>query len=148
MKILLIEPPFERFQGVKRSFFTLGIAYLAGYLAGQGHEVKIYDAEHSRQSEYTPYAEAAKGYIKYIEGLNNKDHPIWQEVDAQIRDFAPELIGISCPTVKYEPALKIAAIAKEISPEINVALGGCHPTVMAVEVLGDDNVDFVIRCEG
>lgn len=148
MRILLIEPPFERFQGIKRAFFPLGLAYVAAYIESQGHTVEIYDVEHTGESNIIQYAEAAKSYQKYLEGLGNMQHPVWQEVREELQRFRPQIVGFSCPTVKYEPALKIAGIAKEIDPDVKVVFGGCHPTVLAGQVLTNKAVDFVIRGEG
>jgi anaerobic magnesium-protoporphyrin IX monomethyl ester cyclase len=148
MKILLLEPPFERFQGIKRAFFPLGLAYVAAYIEARGHTVEIYDVEHTKETNIIPYAEAANCYQKFLAGLNNPEHPIWLEIKAELERFRPQLIGISCPTVKYAPALKIAELAKQLEPEIKVVLGGCHPTVMAEQVLANQVVDFIIRGEG
>ncbi len=148
MRILLIEPPFERFQGIKRAFFPLGLTYVAAYVESQGHTVEVYDVEHARESNIIQYAEAAKSYQKYLEGLDNMQHPVWREVRGELQRFRPHLIGVSCPTVKYEPALKIAGIAKEVDPDIKVVFGGCHPTVLAERVLVNKSVDFAIRGEG
>jgi radical SAM superfamily enzyme YgiQ (UPF0313 family) len=148
MKTLLIEPPFERLQGVKRCFFPLGLASLAAYIKTQGHTVRIYDVEHGQETDIIPYAEATKSYQKYLENLKNGQHPVWQEVKAELSSFRPQLVGISCPTVKYESAIKIAKLVKELDSETKVVFGGCHPTVLAESVLANDVVDFVIRGEG
>jgi len=148
MRLLLIEPPFERFQGIKRCFFPLGIASLAAYVRPKGYDILVYDAELGQETEIVPYAEAAKAYERFLQGLADPGHYIWQEVRQKIRDFAPDVVGISCATVKYEPALKIAALAKEWNPEVQVVLGGCHPTVLPQVVIKEQVVDFVVRGEG
>jgi anaerobic magnesium-protoporphyrin IX monomethyl ester cyclase len=127
MDILLIEPPFERLQGVKRCFFPLGLTYLAAYLRNKGYTVSIYDVEYSRDTGIIPYAEAAKSYEKYLEGLKNEQHPVWQEVKLVLRQINPQIVGISCTKLVF---------------------GGCHPTVLADQVLSSSLVDFVIRGEG
>ncbi|MCK4828359.1 hypothetical protein KA005_72185 [bacterium] len=45
MKILLIDPPFYRFIGYYNRYFPLGLAYLAGVLRKERHEVLIYDVD-------------------------------------------------------------------------------------------------------
>ncbi len=148
MKVLLIAPPFERFQGIKRGFFPLGLAYIAAYLRQEGHTVLIYDGDHDSNAAIVPYAKAAQHYDRYLQGLANPNHPLWKEASEQINKFQPQVVGISCTTVKYEAALKIAAICKEISPQITVVLGGCHPTVLPNTVIKEPVVDFAIRQEG
>ena len=148
MNILLIEPPFERFQGVKRGFFPLGLASVGAYLQRAGHRVTIYDAELAQDTSVTTYAEAAHSYEKFLQGLNNPAHPIWREVETRLREIKPQVVGISCATVKYEAALYIAGLAKKLSPGVKVILGGPHPTALPEQALGNQQVDYVVRGEG
>ena len=48
MKILLINPPFERLKGFN-PYFPLGLGYVAAVLADDGHFVKIYNADNGEE---------------------------------------------------------------------------------------------------
>ncbi|MBI5788315.1 MAG: cobalamin B12-binding domain-containing protein [Candidatus Schekmanbacteria bacterium] len=148
MKILLIEPPFERFQEIKRGFFPLGLTSVGTYLRKQGHEVAVYDAEVGSEVKVVTYAEAPHSYEKFLQGLANPDHHIWREVEARLKDFAPQVLGISCPTVKYESALRIARRSKRLFPQVPVIFGGCHPSALPDPLLKRPEVDYAIRGEG
>jgi radical SAM superfamily enzyme YgiQ (UPF0313 family) len=124
MKILLIDPPFELFQEIKRGFFPM-------------EEVKIVN-----------YLGARKSYQLYLDALDNPEHPVWKRLEELIRRRNPQLLGISCSTVKFDSALRVAEITKRISPDLPVVLGGIHPTVLPEQSLKPDLIDFVIRGEG
>jgi len=148
MRILLIEPPFERLMGFYRDYYPIGLAYLAAVLEKAGHSVKVYDAEHSPKAVYLSYRTRASRYDSFLQAIKTPAHPIWQEAREVIREFQPELVGISMMTPKYSPALKMAEFAKEWQRSLPVVMGGPHPTIRPDEVLENPNVDFVIRGEG
>jgi len=148
MRVLLFEPPFERFQGIARGFFPLGLAYLAAHLISLGHDVLLVDSEHGDDTCIISYADASKAYEKYINGLENDTHYIWKEVEEHIRSYKPDLVGIGCLTPKYPSGLKIAAISKRVCPDIPVAMGGFHTAGLGHKVIEDRNVDFVVPGEG
>ena len=45
MRILLIEPPFDRLKKVKTFYFPIGLGYIATVLNKAGFYVRIYNAE-------------------------------------------------------------------------------------------------------
>lgn len=148
MKVLLIEPPFELFQGIKRGFFPMGLASLAAYARQRGHEIQILDGEAGHEVKVVNYSQARKCYQGYLDALDNHDHPTWKKIEEIISRREFQILGISCSTVKIDSALHIAGIAKRINPELPVVLGGIHPTVMPEQSFREGLVDFVIRGEG
>lgn len=149
MRILLIEPPFERFIGSRFEWFPLGLAYIAAFLGKNGFECRIYSAEHDPNigylNHFTTYVE---NYDNYLSALKEKEHYVWKEIAKVIEAFSPDFVGISAKSVQIPSALEVAQICKEIDPGTWVALGGSHPTTNVEEVLTNENVDFVIRGEG
>jgi len=148
MKILLIDPPYDRLVGFRSEWFPLGISYIASYLAAHGHEVGVYHAEHGPDTEYKSIVRYSEDFSRYKLAVQSDKHPIWEEVRDKISHFNPEVVGISVLTPKVPSAFKISAICKSINPNIIVVLGGHHPTIKAQEMLSNENVDFVIRGEG
>jgi radical SAM superfamily enzyme YgiQ (UPF0313 family) len=148
MKILLIDPPFELFQEIKRGFFPMGLVCLATSLRQRGHEVEVFDGEVGEEVKIVNYLGAKKSYQLYLDALDNPKHPAWKRLEELIRSRNPQLLGISCSTVKFDSALYVAKIAKKISPDLPVVLGGVHPTVLPEQSLKADLIDFVIRGEG
>jgi len=80
--------------------------------------------------------------------LEDLDDPLWQEVKRVISDQAPSMVGISCVTGNYGSAINVAKLVKEIDPNIPVVIGGFHPTIVTEEVLGNKDIDVVVRGEG
>jgi len=92
MRILLIEPPFARFMGFYRFFFPFSLASLAAYLKKDGHQILIYDADHNEKPANMTSTKLLNVFHKYLDGIKNLHHPIWQEVENVIKDFNPDLI--------------------------------------------------------
>jgi len=101
-------------------FIPLGIAYLAAYCEREGYEVRIFDE---------------------LPDINNS-------LANTLREFKPDMIGISCMTVTYSKACQYAKIVKSVLPSIPIVFGGVHPTVTIEDTLKNDYVDFVVYGEG
>lgn len=72
-----------------------------------------------------------------------------EEVSKIIKDFSPDLIGISCISHEYsKSAHQLAKIAKTIDSSTIVVMGGVYVTLTPDLSLEDDNIDFVILGEG
>lgn len=100
----------------------LGLLYLAGYLRkNKKLKIKVVDA-------------ARLGKQSAIDALKN---------------FKPDLVGISSLTPGRQEALKLAALVKSINPKCKTILGGIHPTIMWEQIMEYyPQVDFIARGEG
>lgn len=148
MKVLLIEPPFHRFMAFYRHYYPLGLAYIASALLSRNHVVRIYDAEHDPSAKSRTYLETSQEYNKYLDAIENWEHPVWSEIRREISRFQPDLVGISVLTVKVPSALMIASICRDVCGNVPIVVGGEHPTARPQDLLKDDNVDFATRGEG
>jgi len=148
MKVLLIDPPYERLIGFRSQWFPLGIAYIGSYLIERGHDVVIYHGEHCTKTEYTSIVKYSENFSRYKLAIESDNHPIWEEIGNIVTSFKPKVIGISALTPKVPSASKIAEICKKIDPNMIVVFGGQHPTINPEEILANENVDFVVRGEG
>jgi radical SAM superfamily enzyme YgiQ (UPF0313 family) len=127
VKILLVNPQwaqeayFGKFAEAKSLQQPLGPAYLASVLENANHDVKLVDA-------------AAIGID--IDG-----------VLAEIRAYAPDLIGISTVTPSFSRAL---LLAKEIKSQLNakVVVGGPHVTALPAPTLRNECFDIGVVGEG
>ena len=125
MKILFITPPTQ--SAVKTVLGAggppLGLAYLAAVARDEGWEPKIIDA--------------------LDEDLG------FQDLARRIRDFDPDVVGVTATTSMILDAYEVARVAKEVNENILVILGGPHATFMAREVLREcPHLDLVVRGEG
>ncbi|MCE5230897.1 B12-binding domain-containing radical SAM protein [bacterium] len=148
MKILFIDPPFQRFMGYHRYYYPLGLASMAAVLAARGHDVKILDMEHSADADTLSWGQAVLRYDDYINALNNPAHPVWLEAGQVLDAFAPDVVGITMLTPKMPSATLIARICKAWRPSVPIVVGADHPTVMPETTLRDQNIDYVVRGEG
>jgi radical SAM superfamily enzyme YgiQ (UPF0313 family) len=149
MKVLLIDPPFERLIGMRYDWYSLGLGFLSAVTKQRGHEVLIYEGEHDANISYREHTLYIRdNYKRYIESLEDDNMPIWNEVEEVITEYQPDVVGISIICVKLESALKIAEICNKNNSEIIVVAGGHHPTALPEEVLANRNIDYVIRGEG
>jgi magnesium-protoporphyrin IX monomethyl ester (oxidative) cyclase len=115
----------------------LGIMYIASVLEESGYEVALLDC----QSE-------SCGEIKSI-GNNFEIGLPYDEIESRIKDFAPDVIGISCNfSVMVPPVNETVKAAKKVLPEVPIVVGGCQPTSMPREMMENEGVDFVIMGEG
>ncbi|PYQ14663.1 MAG: B12-binding domain-containing radical SAM protein [Acidobacteria bacterium] len=126
MKILLVAMPdsascFDHIMELP----NLALCCLAGNLEGL-HEVRILDlVKHRRVAA--------------------------QALERQMREFSPDLVGISAMSFQIGSARKTAAVCKAIKPDVLTVLGGYHATIMWKEIGEgyDRNLfDYVVRGEG
>jgi radical SAM superfamily enzyme YgiQ (UPF0313 family) len=134
--------------GIHRYYYPLGLAYLAAVIERDGHDVKVYDAEHDMALRPMTWLESTANYAAYVEALENNAHPVWSEYTAVLDDFRPQIVGISALSVKAEAALKMAKLCKQYDEKIVVVVGADHPSAWPEEFLAHEEVDFVVRGEG
>lgn len=132
MKVLLINPPIDNIietempllvrqnEGI---FPPLGLLYIASYLNKEaGCDVKILDS---------------------IAGRKN-----CKEIEQYIRDYSPDIVGITAHTHNLIDVILVADIVKKIDKRIYVCLGGPHVRVFPIESISMDSMDFAIPGEG
>lgn len=134
MRVCLINPP--RIQpkswGKPSVFQPMDIAYIAGLLETE-HNVKVIDSA----NEGWNILEEIDG-VKYRQGLKN------EEIEARIRQFSPDIVGIAIPfSGWWRPASEIASMVKSVDKGIVTVLSGLHPSARPADCLKDRNVDFV-----
>lgn len=150
-RVLLINPPFQRLKGVNNLYFPLGLGYLAGSLKAAGFDCGIYNAENPQADEVTPHNHTSllEQHHKYIEALHDDSHYVWQEVRRTIRDFKPDILGVSVLTPIYGSAVHVNRMCREMFPDVRIVWGGPHPTVQSREILADEpEVEFCVLGEG
>lgn len=156
MRVLLIRPPYTRLKGVGQApYFPLGLGYVAAVLRDNGHEAKIYHAENDRSRGEASATEADVGFDfrsnshrRYLDAIRDDDHPVWREVAETLREFRPDVVGISVLSVEVASALKLSRISKRLNKKCFVVWGGLHPTFLPEDCLLNPEVDAVIRGEG
>jgi len=136
MKVLFVQPvPPRRLwpRGIFRSMhIPTGIAYIASALQRAGHEVKV----HIREEQF----------------YKCREH--WDATDAALlnllREFRPDMVGLSVLTPSVPETAQIAAQAKKICGHDTITVaGGVHPTALGREMLDAiPELDIVVVGEG
>jgi len=124
--ILLVQPPMpEHLRQYAREVIVcppLGLGYLASTLLEKGFNVELNDLS-----------------------IENPDK---EGIASELQRRQPKILGVTTTTSTYKNALNVAAIAKEIDPNIMTVLGGPHVTFTDEETLKNRQVDVVVRHEG
>ena len=146
-RILLVNPPFYRLQGSHFNGMSLGLAYIGAVLEQHGHEVRILNADYEPNDRYATMRELFLGHWGYKETLNNLSHYLWQEIKKQIRQYAPDYIGVTMHTGTFKSAQNVARVAKSLDSNVQLVAGGPHATLMPAEVI-NSGFDYLIQGEG
>jgi radical SAM superfamily enzyme YgiQ (UPF0313 family) len=150
MRILLVSPPYARFLGLGNNRFPLSFGSLGTMLSANGHDVGIYDADFDGQfiGRVETYENMFSSQEMIRTALQNQDHSVWKEIERTIQGFKPNVVGITTMTSKYPMALRIAQMAKSLSRDIRVVVGGHHATIFGPRLVQDPNIDFAVMGEG
>jgi radical SAM superfamily enzyme YgiQ (UPF0313 family) len=119
MKIALIKLPSS--YAYKQPI--LGVGYISSYLKAHGHQCCIFDGNFN-----------SWGYEELIE---------------RVRDYQPEIVGITAMTHEIVPAHRVASALKEKNKKLMVVIGGCHITALPKRTLEEfPNFDYGVYGEG
>ena len=122
VRVTLVNPPYPA-GAIQAPFLPLGIGYLAAYLEKNGYEVKVIDCQ--------------------------VNYPSPKQLASELEKNEPDLVGLTCATLTYKPALEIVKIAKEVRPDCLTVMGGPHVTVLDEQTMAEPNApDVVARGEG
>ncbi len=156
-RVLLMRPPFTRLKGVGQApYFPLGIGYIAAVLNQlPGVTAELYYSENPLPGEPTfivdkkgVFHSRSTAQSQYFQALEMDSHPVWTEIRNVLRQFRPDILGLSVLTPEAGSAFKVTQIAKELFPACHVVWGGVHPTYSVKETLELPGVDYVVVGEG
>jgi anaerobic magnesium-protoporphyrin IX monomethyl ester cyclase len=128
MKVLLLIPPTDlnKSYGKLKKFSnpqpSIGIAYIAAILREDGHTVKVVDA--------------------YVNGYNLED------IMEIIREFSPDVIGISVLTPSAEVVYEISRNIRGRFSDTIIVMGNLHASLFSNEILSANYADFIVHREG
>ncbi len=136
-KILLVFPQGKVQKGKFRHCeLPMGLAYLAAVLRSD-YEIKVLDCRAKFQSFSPPGLWEHYGYSM-------------EQIESKIREFSPDVVGISCLFSYVFPEVsRICALAKQAAPDCVTIIGGPHPTFLAERILESSrHIDFIVMGEG
>jgi radical SAM superfamily enzyme YgiQ (UPF0313 family) len=65
-----------------------------------------------------------------------------------VREFEPDLVGMSVMTFQRATALALAAFVRQVRPSARIVVGGYDPSLAARAYEGAPAIDFIVRGEG
>ena len=134
--------------GSHHNGINLGLSYIAAVLKENGHDVKIYNADYVDSDQYLNQRQIFNNYENFKDVINDVKNPIWEEVFSTIKDFGPDILGITMFTANYKVAKIIANFVKRINVECKIVVGGAHPTIDPEGTLANNDFDYLVRGEG
>jgi radical SAM superfamily enzyme YgiQ (UPF0313 family) len=84
--------------------------------------------------------------VKILDLLGSKNPG--SDITKAVRDFKPDIVGISFATPTFNSAKELAGLIKECDRDIFIMCGGPHATIMYEEVLNTTEIDFAVLGEG
>jgi radical SAM superfamily enzyme YgiQ (UPF0313 family) len=71
-------------------------------------------------------------------------------VEREVREFAPDVVGLSAMTYQYDSARTVARLLRAWRPELPIVLGGYHVSLLSKDVAAEDGelFDVLVRHEG
>lgn len=127
-----------------------GIALLCAIVRRRGHEAIVIDTAFMKTGSYVR-PNAGETIYKPTEydlfDLVEKDPVVnvVHEVQRQIDEFKPDLLGVSVMTTNYQYAIDLV---KQLNIPCITLFGGVHPTLCPEEVLANPFVDMICVGEG
>lgn len=134
MKILLIYPPnlhqavyskeFRRVKGQETSAYPpLGLMYIQAMVKREtDHEIKLIDLTLPQAKDFS--------------------------LDHLVREFAPDVVGMTAYTLCFYDALSMARTVKANAPAAKVVMGGPHIDLYPEETLAHPEIDFLVEGDG
>jgi methylmalonyl-CoA mutase cobalamin-binding subunit len=70
---------------------------------------------------------------------------VWEEIKSTIIEYNPDVVGISVKSQTFASACVVARLAKEVSKQIIVTVGGSHPSMTGTDVLNCPDIDVAVK---
>ena len=71
-----------------------------------------------------------------------------QTIEQLVRDFDPQLVGLSVMTFQRRTAFKIIQLLRSLKPSVRIVVGGYDPSLAPEAYRENLDVDFIVRGEG
>lgn len=87
----------------------------------------------------------------YIVDLIRKRRQLKKYITRILLQIRPDIVGVSAMAWQYDTCIKIIRLIKNVLPDVKIAIGGYHATLMSEEIAAlpeSQLIDFMIRGEG
>lgn len=136
----LKESGISEIDEMKRVGIPMGLLRVGTAAKRGGYDVSILDSVFEGWNQEREYFRTEEGNTALIYGLS------WEEIEKKIRDYKPDVIGITCDyTHQWGNARHLADIVKRIDEKIVTVMGGTHAHGLPEDALLDSPTDYVVR---
>ncbi len=87
----------------------------------------------------------------YIVDLIRKRRQLRKYITKILLKIRPDLVGLTAMAWQYDTCIKLIKLIKLVLPEVKIAIGGYHATLMNAEIAASPEgelIDFIMRGEG
>ncbi len=136
---LHIVPPWYIFHsGLRQNDIPLGAAYCARAALSAGWEALIWNGDLAPVGKENQYSPEMAGYHDYLTTDKYADDlQVWLDLCELLKDYKPDVIGITVRTPAYNSFKNCVRIIREVLPEARVIAGGPHISALPDEPLVD-----------
>ena len=92
-----------------------------------------------------------KHHDVYTIDLIRKRNQVRKYLTRTLKKIKPKLVGLSAMTWQYDTCIKIMGLIRALLPDVKIAIGGYHATLMYEEISAlpeSELIDFMVRGEG
>lgn len=155
MRILFIFPNIDC-GGIK----PVGLTSVMNSCRAAGHEVRLFDTSFFdiryiiQNDRYLGINEAGEEVLNYRHvdvsgyGLVKEKKNVEQELCSVLREFKPQVVGISALSMEWKLAVHLFRSTKSFDNSIYTILGGIHAYADPEGAIAEDSVDMVCIGEG
>ena len=150
MKYLHVNPPWYALQaGLRQPNIPLGAAYCARAALSAGCQVLMWNGDLLTAGSDNQYSDEMDAYRQYTSTTADRfSGSVWMDLVQLLRDFLPDIVGISVSSPAYYSALRTARTVKRELPGTKVVVGGPHVSAEPWGIVNDPNVDVAVVGEG
>jgi anaerobic magnesium-protoporphyrin IX monomethyl ester cyclase len=155
MKVLFIFPNIDC-----GGYKPVGLTTVMTSSQQAGHEIRLFDTsfiepyDFTSESDYRGGSAAGEEILNFapvnLNGYNlHKEHTsVSEALTEQLRDFAPDVIGISALSLEWPLCIHLMKTVKEYDPSILTVLGGVHAYADPEGSIAEESLDILCIGEG
>lgn len=145
-KVLLVYPNLQMVM-----LLPSNIAVLSAYLKSHDIDVKLFDTTLYKMSlksvdDIRVEHMQLRPFNLKDKGVDYKNTDVLEDFSQVVREYEPDLIGISVTDDTYELGLALAAKAR--NKDTHIIAGGVYPTFSPAEALANEDIDSICIGEG
>jgi len=148
MKFLMVYP-----NKVMVARAPLGLGYLSAYLKNSGHDFRLFDTTFVKCGNLASDDALREKNLQVSNpnfdalGLVEKDINVFESLVNEIKQYQPNMIGVSTVDPNHDFGMELMAVCKKNYPNIPIICGGPLATLTPEEIIQEPSIDILARGE-